>query len=497
MNRQPALHYVIFLLMLASALVVNAQNQTAPPNYRILVGTSEISEDGEQIVIAYTVYNSGGASNVSATVRLINPETTQVIATQTIRPLRANGDTEQGALSVNITAFPAASRQSLWLDVGIGEVEASSSNTSFDNRDTVEFNVPDYTATTEEPPPSAAAAVDEPAAENDSGIITIPGTDIEIDTGDPLDIALVVGIVLATLLIALILMLILRLLFRRSPVFTNWQPPYAVMPHIDPNSSAGQRQQWQQFAQNNLLSLPCQEGVVQARKVLLGMDGFYLSGWRVKALRMTQYDMYGRVAKSQVTATQGQIKRLNNTMRRISTLKPGSLPRRVKPISRALVKQFRKRITKRSAMLPVALDLQLQGTHGEVRILFELHQCQHGRYQQIDSWEPEMTVTGKDIQEVYTFTVFGQTGGESYREFRRRVYADVNQVFVDMLQIPQIPSSEDDIVARPDPAPPTLTPSRNTGSPPTTPNIPPVVTSAETGSQDEVAQQDEATEDET
>jgi hypothetical protein len=267
--------------------------------------------------------------------------------------------------------------------------------------------------------------------------------------------------------------MILRLLFRRSPAFAHWQPPYATMPHIDPNSPAGQRQQWQQYAQNNLLPTPCQEGVVHARKVLLGMDGFFLSGWRVYALRMTQYDMYGRVAKSQVTATQGQIKRINRTARRLSTLDDTTIRRRMKPVANAMAKQFRKRVTKRSAMLPIAIDVQLQGTHGEVRIIFELHRCQYGRYQQLDSWEPEMIVTSKSIQEIYTYTIFGQSGGETYRDFRKRIADDLHDVFTELLQAQQTTNTDADSAVVQSP-PPSLTPAPNKGAAATSPNIPAV-----------------------
>lgn len=467
MNKQPGTRYRWLLALIVSIIVspLVLQAQDRPPDYRIRAESGRLSEDETTIIIPYTVYNSGGASSVSATVTLVNPETSQVIATTTIRPLQANGDSAQGEVRVAVTTFPAGSRQSLWLEVGIGEVEASNSSTTFDNRVTVDVNVPDYSATT--PPETPESAPETPDGTGDN-IIIIPGTDIEIDLNDPNDLAIIGGIIASVLVMIVLIVLILRLLFRRRPTFANWQPPYATMPHIDPNSPAGQRQQWQQYAQNNLLPMPCQEGVAHARKMLLGMDGFYLSGWRVHALRMTQYDMYGRVARSQVTATQGQIKRINRAIRRLSTLEESAIRRRITPVANAMARQFRKRVTKRSAMLPIAIDIQLQGTHGEVRIIFELHRCQYGRYQQLDAWEPEMIVTGKSIQEIYTYTIFGQTGGETYRDFRRRIAGDLQQAFVDLLHNPQSqpPAAE---------APPSVpaSPEREQATA-TSPNIPAV-----------------------
>jgi hypothetical protein len=246
--------------------------------------------------------------------------------------------------------------------------------------------------------------------------------------------AILSALAVAMLLLALILWLIARMLFRRKPSFGNWQPPYATMPSMDPNSTYGRRQLWQQHAQNNALPLPCKDGSIQARKVLLGRDGYYLSGWKIKAARLTQYDMYGRVSRSQVLAPPGMVRRLNGIARRSATLERDRIERRVRPTANRLAKQFRKKVSKRSAMLPVALDVRLQGSHGEVRILFELYQCQRGQQQQIDAWEPEMIVVGKTIQESYTFTIAGQTG-ETFYEFRKRLKTDLTRVLADMLSV--------------------------------------------------------------
>jgi len=80
--------------------------------------------------------------------------------------------------------------------------------------------------------------------------------------------------------------MIIRLLLRRPPTFGNWQPPYATMPPLDPNSTYGRRQMWQQHAANNIVPSPCAMGSIHARKLLLGMDAEYLSGWKVIALRL-------------------------------------------------------------------------------------------------------------------------------------------------------------------------------------------------------------------
>jgi hypothetical protein len=82
------------------------------------------------------------------------------------------------------------------------------------------------------------------------------------------------------------------------------------------------------------------------------------------------------------------------------------------------------------------MDVRLQGKHGEVRILFELYECQNGQPSKLDFWEPEMTVMGKIIHENYTYTLYGQSGGETFREYRKRLPDDIMHALVDMLRTP-------------------------------------------------------------
>src|SRR5262249_16643112 len=95
-----------------------------------------------------------------------------------------------------------------------------------------------------------------------------------------------VGIVLLV-----ILYLLIRVIFQRPPDMGNWQPSYVNLLPLDPNSPAGRRQQWQAHAQNNLLPPYCTEGTYEVRKRGAGSDGAYLTGGRVDAIRICQYDM--------------------------------------------------------------------------------------------------------------------------------------------------------------------------------------------------------------
>lgn len=426
----------IFLLALASVYPVYAQQET--PNYRIANAVSTISSNQTEVIITFAVYNSGGPANRTANVEVINLRNGETIVTGSIPPLGRGENTGEVEIRFPVTQFPPGSDQFLQIAVGVGDIEAEDAPTIGDNRYGVRVIIPEYTSgpTQTQPPDPVQIQPNTPdpdAASGTSRVLKVPGLNLEIDLSSPAQVAILGGITVSALVIILIMMMILRLLFRREPPFGNWQPPYATVPPMDPNSTYGRRQLWQQHAQNNALPRPCTEGSIHARKVLLGMDGYYLSGWKITAMRVIQYDMYGRVSRSQVMASSGQIKRLNRAARKSTTLDVDRLGKRMRPVAKGLANRLKKKINRRSAMLPIALDVRLQGTHGEVRIVFELYQCRGGQPQQVDYWEPEMTVLGKMIQESYTFTVYGQSAGETFSEYRRRLPEDIKHVLVDML----------------------------------------------------------------
>jgi len=421
------LFFIVALFISFHAPLYAQQTDVTPPDYRINAEVA-LSDDQSEIIITLTVYNSGGPAEVVASIVLLNLRDGSLITPETIETVRPLGsaDNEEITLRIPVALFPPGSGQSLQISVGIGEIEAEDAPSSQNNRGGVLVTVPNYDPALQVIPTSTPA--------EDSGRkITLPFINRTIDLADPTQALALAGVTAASGLMLIILGLILRLMFRRTPAFGNWQPPYATMPPLDPNSTYGRRQLWQQHAQNNALPLPCKEGGIHARKVLLGMDGYYLSGWKIKAARMTQYDMYGRVARSQIFAAPGQLQRLNRIAHKSHGLDAQKMMRRVRPVARSLARQFKTKVNKRSAMLPIALDVRFQGTHGEVRILFELYQCGQGQLHQIDIWEPEMTVVGRAIQESYTLTIFGQTGNESYKDFKNRLQEDITRVLADML----------------------------------------------------------------
>jgi hypothetical protein len=54
----------------------------------------------------------------------------------------------------------------------------------------------------------------------------------------------------------------------------------------------------------------------------------------------------------------------------------------------------------------------------------------------MDTWEPEIPITGKPVYEIYTYAVSGQRPGETTRDFRRRLQDDLVGVLTEMIALP-------------------------------------------------------------
>lgn len=400
---------LLFLFLLAGLLAAPLSAQNTPSDYEITPGNkATLTENGQFIVIQVTVTNRGGDARDEATIRLLDLNDNENLASAPLLPLQANEQTSV-ELSFQADRFAAGSRQPLRIEILSGSIRVRSVDITIDI-----------------PSPANQLIV----VRLDS--IYIPLLDLTIDTSSPLQVGLLTGAAVIAIILLLIVVIILRLMLTRPPAFGTWQPPYASIPPMNPDSISGRRQLWQQHAQNSSLPVQCAEGNVQARKMLLGMDGQYLSGWKLLALRLSQYDMYGRVARSQVLASGRLVRRLDRIAHKA---KPQDLQRRekqIRPIAQRLAKQLNPRINKRNAMLPIALDVRFQGIHGEVRIIFELFQCRQGGWQQIDQWEPEMTVVSKTIYDSFTYTLYGQMGGETLKEFRQRLQHDLTRALVSL-----------------------------------------------------------------
>jgi hypothetical protein len=244
----------------------------------------------------------------------------------------------------------------------------------------------------------------------------------------------------------LLLILVLRLLLRRDPKFAVEPPPYANMPTLSPSSNAGRRQGWQ-FHANSDLAPPyhAEEGATHIRKVLTGMEGGKLLNWQIEGLRLSQYDQYGRISRSEVIARPRTLRRLNRIAgkAREADVEVEKLQRRLDGVVKPLARRLRSNINRRSSTLPIAMDLRFEGGHGEVRIFFELYQLDHGRWQRVDAWEPEMMVRGTAIHENFTYTLRGLQPGEEFKDFTPRLADDMVQLLLAMLGHEQKPVAED------------------------------------------------------
>jgi len=289
--------------------------------------------------------------------------------------------------------------------------------------------------------------------------------------------AVIVGVLgfFAALLFLWFMLLFWRLLFRGRRRFRPWQPPYASVPPMDPNSVAGRRQGWQQHAQNGVLLAPPIEGNIHIIKLLLGVDGRTLGNWRLTNARLSQYDQYGRIARTEYIVRRGWVSRMNAIMRANHKLDEKALRRRLKPMAKKAVRGFRRNVTRKTVVLPVALDLRFQGRHGEVRIFFELYQHQGGAWQRLDQWEPEMRLVRGKMQENYTYSIQGQnaTNGETPKRFKQRLQEDVLWLLLETVRdhraAPQ-PSHSPDASENT----PTAQPRQNTGIPDTLSDLTPV-----------------------
>ncbi len=403
----------------------------ATPDYAISnIRPAIRSADGSLVIVAFDVTNQGATASSTATVRMVNKDTGTELASEQLSPLLA-GDGVLITLEFPVGFLPPDREQTMLVSVGIDEVEPSTGNIANNSANVLIPPVDQLPLDT----------TDSETVSGPSGPLLIFGFAFNRD--DPVHMVLLVAVIGALLLMLLLLVIILRLIFQRTPRFAVQMPPYANAQPLPTSSTGGRRQGWQFHAQNDLSPpTPANEGATHVRKRLTGVDGIKLSDWKITGLRLSQYDQYGRVTRSEVIATRKYSRRLSKIARKAPDLSEDRIRRRVRPVARFLVRQFKRRINKRSAMLPLALDVSFEGGHGEVRILFELFYLEQGRWRKVDSWEPEMMVPGKVIHENFTYSLYGMGQGETLRDFTRRLPDNLTQILTDMLKPDQQPTME-------------------------------------------------------
>lgn len=446
------------IMTLASTPALQAQQDDAP-RYLINLLSQRVIPAQNRLEVDLSVSNVGAPASETVIVQLVVAQTqsdVRVLASAEVEPL-AFGAQSRPTLVTSLDSLPPGSRQvfSFRMTARDGQPISFVPPTEFALTIPGDASAQPTPAT---PPPEVVAPPAPPVSADGAIVIRIPlpGNDLLLDLGAPEQLALMVAAIGAGIMMLWLFTVLLRLLFRRPPAFGNQLAPYANMPPLNPNTPAGSHQLWQQNALNNAITVPPIPDTWYAVKRLVGSDDRYLSGWRVTALRMSQYDQYGRVARSQLIASHGIVRQVARLARKSQRLNARQLQRRTQPLGRVLARQFIRGVTRRSAMLPIALDIRLIGTHGEVNIIFQLYHNNAGVWYLVDQWLPDMTVSSKTIYESYTYTLYGQTGGETWRAFRRRLAVDIARALTLFVETKPAPPPA------PPPAPqPTAAPTEN------------------------------------
>ncbi|MDZ4766442.1 MAG: hypothetical protein SGI73_18025 [Chloroflexota bacterium] len=407
---------IIALMILATA----AGAQTTP-EYLVRNIRTVLNATPGAVIIAFEIENAGADATVPGTVNLVLAATGEVIAAQSIPPLVSSGQ-QAFQFDVPTTGYEVGQRISFGVQIDLPGVTPAAGG-GFDGQTGVV--IPSGIAT------DAGAPPDETPSER----LTIFGL-------EPVVVAVGALIGFGVLLIVLwVLSMIARALFTTPPTFGAWQPPYAANPMIDPNSIAGRRQLWQQHAQSDALTMPCALNSYMVRKLPIGIDDKKLSGWRVTAIRLSQYDMYGRVDRSETLIERRVVNTLDRAARKTadSMSDAKQIDRIARPIAGKLIRALLRRTGRRNLMLPIALDIRLTGKANEVDVLFELHRCAGNTWEMVDRWQTDLYAVSDQVLENFTYTLFGQQSGETTRAFHDRLRTDLTRLLSGMLYQP--PSS--------------------------------------------------------
>ena len=429
-------------------IAVGGAAQAQPRDYSISLPRVYYSPDGASAIISFSVSNQGGDAIDASEIIIAENQSGRVEFREAL-PALAAGQEQSFSIELPLALLP---EDDLFFKVeaGIDSYELAGSLIARNNSQLFRINKADASSSVSASPSRPAAPVYD---------LFIPllnlGVNFQADglqVNDRLisgrDLLLAAGLAVVLLFCLWLFSLVLRLIFRRPPKFEPWQPPYAVNTWHDPNSALGRRQGWQFHAQNSTISAPRAPNQVTVIKRLLDKQGTALSGWRIEALRTVQYDIYGRINRSEVVMPQTVNRQLNRIARRAPTLDNPALRKAIAPIAKRLSKQALAAVEKQNLMLPLAVDIRLVGDLADVCILFELYQCRNDAWHLIDSWEPELGQIGARVPEHFTFTLNGQLPGESHREFKARLQEDMSQLLANMFYHHQVDAADEPSVKR-------------------------------------------------
>ncbi len=431
----------VIVCLFLSNFIAFAQAQ--PRDYSISLPRVSYANDGLAAMVSFTVSNQGGDAPEDSQVIIEEYQSGRVEVSENLPALTAG---QERAFSVQLSLADLAGNGiiSFKVEAGIDEYELAGSPIARNNSQL--FHI-DMAAAREAIGDSTGASADPPAAPSYDLFVPLVNLGVNfyadgIDLNERFitsqEILVGVGLIVVAFFCLWLLSLILRLIFRRPPTFDTWQPPYAVNTWYDPNSAMGRRQSWQYHAQNSTISAPRVPNQVAVIKRLFDKQGVALGGWQVRALRTVQYDIYGRINRTEVIMPQSINRQLNRVARRADTMDNPQLRKVIAPIAKRLSAYALAAIEKQNLMLPMALDMRFEGEVGEVSVLFELYQYRSDAWHMIDNWEPEMGQIGAHIPEHFTFTLNGQLPGESVREYQARLREDVTQLLAGMFYHHQV-----------------------------------------------------------
>ena len=406
--------------------------QATPRDYSIAPPRVTYSPDGAVAVVSFTVSNQGGDAAEPSQIVISEYQSGREHSIEPLPPLGAN-QARNFAIQLPLADLSAEGIISFKIEAGIDAFELANSPIARDNSQL--FHIDRSAARTVGD--NNVSEADRPAGASYQVFIPIVNLGLNfLDDGIQLndsrysggDILRFVGLLAVALFCLWLLSLILRLIFRRPPRFDVWQPPYAVNNWHDPDSAPGRRQSWQYHAQSSAIPKPSAPDQLAVIKRLLDKRGLILGSWSVKAMRTVQYDVYGRISRTEALMPRKTVNQLNRVLRRAPKYANQELLKAIAPIAKGMTKRALAPVEKQNVMLPLALDIRFEGITEEVRIQFELYQFRDGAWHLIDQWEPEFGQVGEHVPEQYSFALNGQLSGESKREFKKRLRDDMSQL---------------------------------------------------------------------
>ena len=411
---------IIFVVAMSGFLSLG---QTRPRDYVISLPRVSFSADGRVAIVSFTVSNQGGDA-IDASQVLIRESLESSVEVSADLPALASGGEQNYRIELRLAELPEADLH-FEVEAGIDAYELAGSDIARNNKQIFRINQADI----------GNAPVDEGIATHEYDLL-LPVLNLGIDIlpdgialngqafrlGDLLRLA---GLTLLALFCLWLLSLALRLILRGTPKYASWQPPYAVSAWHDPNSALGRRQSWQFHAQNGRLDAPRMPDQVAVIKRLTDEAGQRLGGWSFKAMRTAQYDIYGRINRTEVVMPHKISQQLTRIAKRAPGMNDEQLNKALRMPARRIARQALSAIEKQNRMLPLALDMRFEGEKDAALVIFELYQFRDGAWRMIDQWEPELGMLGARIPEQYSFSLNGQLPGESYREYKTRLRDDL------------------------------------------------------------------------